>query len=143
MSDAQVRILLVEDSPSDIYLFQKALVESGLDVELTAIEDGSEALAFIRAEGKHVGRSVPNLAVLDLNLPKNHGLSLLAAIRERAEFSDVPIVVTSSLPAPRDPAPLQGLGVETYITKPSDLEEFMKIGPLLKEVLRAGKTRRN
>jgi CheY-like chemotaxis protein len=63
-------ILLVEDNPADIYLFRQALRDAGLNFELTIIENGADALKFARREGQYAANSAPDLAVLDLNLPK-------------------------------------------------------------------------
>ena len=83
MVDNVFRILLVEDNDADVYLFRKALEAADLKFELTVAQDGAEALAFVRREGT---RSVPDLVVLDLNLPKDGGIQVLKAIRESAEF---------------------------------------------------------
>ena len=133
MRDEPMRILLVEDNVGDVYLFRKALVGADLNFELTVIEDGSLALDFIRGEGKYAGAPIPDLAVLDLNLPKNDGLQVLGAIRQNERFEKIPVVVTSSA-ATMPPLPEQ-LRVARYIPKPADLEEFLQIGPVLKEIV--------
>lgn len=135
MSPGVWRILLVEDNSADVFLLRKALEEADLDFDLVVIDDGAEALAFIRAEGIHAGRAVPHLAVLDLNLPKNEGAEVLAALRQIAAFAEVPVVITSSSSLPSDRIKAEQLRVERYITKPPDLEHFLAIGPILKEVL--------
>lgn len=135
MSDKVFRILLLEDNAADVYLFRKALENAELNFELTLIEDGAEALTFVLGEGKYAGRQVPDLAVLDLNVPKNEGTEVLAAIRRTADFSHVPVVVTSSSPAPTDRMGREQLLGERYIQKPLDLEEFLRIGAALKEIL--------
>jgi chemotaxis family two-component system response regulator Rcp1 len=142
MNGELFRILLVEDNAADIYLFRKALVKAEVPFELIVIEDGADALAFVRGEGKYAGRPVPDLAVLDLNLPKYEGTEVLAAMRETETLANVPVVITSSSPSPRDRAKVELFHVERYITKPPDLEDFLKIGGVLKEVLLAGKARR-
>ena len=135
MKHERVRILLVEDNTADVYLFRKALTKAGIDYELTVIEDGARALAFVRGEGIYAGSPVPNLAVLDLSLPRHDGIQVLEAMRARESFANVPVVVTSSSASP--PAHLQRehLRVARYIMKPPDLEEFLQIGNALKEIL--------
>jgi len=135
MSTQVFRILLVEDNAADAYLFRKALEGADLQFELAVIEDGAEALAYVRHEGKYAETPVPDLAVLDLNLPKNEGVEVLAAIRQNPEFANVPVVITSSSASPRDQARTCQLGAERYIMKPPDLHEFLKIGGVLKEIL--------
>jgi CheY-like chemotaxis protein len=76
-----VRILLVEDNTADVYLFRKALAAAGLNFELTVIEDGGSGMAFVRGEGEYADIPVPDLAVIDLSLPKNDGIQILEAFR--------------------------------------------------------------
>ena len=99
------------------------------------MQDGAEALAFVQGEGRYSARSVPDLVVLDLNLPKDGGIQVLRAIRERETFSNVPVAVVSSSASPQDRDETGKLGVDRYIRKPSDLEEFLKIGQIFKELL--------
>ena len=98
--DEPVRILLVEDNTADVYLFRKALLGAELNFELTVIEDGGRAIAFVRGEGEYAGSPVPDLVVLDLSLPKNDGIQVLEAIRATKRFANVPVVITSSSPSP-------------------------------------------
>jgi CheY-like chemotaxis protein len=129
------RIVLVEDNDADVYLLRKALQTADLKFELTVVRDGAEALAFVRREGRYWARSVPDLVVLDLNLPKDNGIQVLRAIRERETFSSVPVAVLSSSASPKDRDESGKLGVDRYIQKPADLEEFLQIGQILKELL--------
>jgi CheY-like chemotaxis protein len=129
------RVLLVEDNEADIYLLRQALKEAALDVELTVIEDGAEALSFARHQGKYAGFPPPDLAVLDMNLPKNGGAEVLEAMRLSKELSKVPVAVMTSSASPAEQLKAKQLGVERYITKPPDLEDFLQIGHVLREVL--------
>lgn len=129
------RILLVEDNAADVYLFQKALKEAHLRFELTVIRDGAQALAFVRGEGEYAHSPRPDLAVLDLNLPKNGGLQVLRAIRESKGLADVPVVIVSSSASPQDLAKTQDFGVNRYVTKPPDLDAFLQIGQIFREIL--------
>jgi len=128
-------ILLLEDNPADIYLLRQALKNAGVDVELTVIEDGAEGLAFARRQGKYAGSVIPDLGVLDLNLPKGGGESVLRAMRQSNDLDRVPVVIMSSSSAPSEQANIKDLGVEQFIRKPADLEAFLQIGYVLKEVL--------
>jgi chemotaxis family two-component system response regulator Rcp1 len=129
-------ILVIEDNAADVGLLRLALKETGLAFELTVIEDGAEALAYIRREGKYAGMSRPDLVVLDLNLPKKSGMEVLEAIRQNKEMSNVPVAVVTSSSAPLERAMIEGLRVERFITKPPELEDFLRIGGVLIEVLR-------
>lgn len=128
-------ILLLEDNPADIYLLRQALVDAGVDFEMTVIENGADGLAFARRQGRYEGGFIPDLAVLDLNLPKGGGESVLAAMRQSKDLDRVPVVMMSSSAAPREQAKLKELGIEHFITKPLDLDAFLQIGYVLKEVL--------
>ena len=130
-----VRILLVEDNDADVYLFRKALSSAELNFELVVLEDGGRAMQFIRNEGKYAGSPVPNLAIIDLNLPKNDGMRVVEAIRAVERFADMPVVVASSSAKPPAHVNLEHLGVARYVPKPPDLESFLQIGALLKEIL--------
>jgi CheY-like chemotaxis protein len=134
-------ILLVEDNAADIYLLRQALQSAGLTVELTVIEDGAEALAFARGQGKYGAVRIPDLAVLDLNLPKNGGTAVLEAMRQNQDLAHVPVAIMSSTASPREEARTKELGVKRFITKPPDLEEFLQIGQVLKEMLLESKHR--
>jgi CheY-like chemotaxis protein len=141
MSRERIHILLVEDNSADVYLFQKALETAELDFELTVIGDGAEALSFIQGEGKYAGSALPDLAVVDLNLPKNDGIQILRAIRQNERFANVPVVVTSSSPSPPLQLKSEQLNVSRYIQKPPDLEDFLQIGVVLRDLLLQSKAR--
>ncbi len=129
------RILLVEDNPGDVYLLRKALEAADVHMELMVIADGAEAISCVAGRGKYAGLPPPALAVLDLNLPKHGGVEVLKAIRENAAWADLPVVVFSSSPSPRDEAEAQAIGVQRYIRKALDLDSFMETGRILKDVL--------
>jgi CheY-like chemotaxis protein len=138
MDSELFHILLVEDNAADVYLFRKALETAEVNFELTVISDGAEALTFVGREGKYSEHPVPDLAVLDLNLPRKGGDEILAAIRANRHFANVPVVIASSSSSPGEQSRVQQLGVERYLQKPPDLEEFLQIGMVLKQILLAG-----
>ncbi|MEO8660461.1 MAG: response regulator [Bryobacteraceae bacterium] len=131
----QFHIFVVEDNPGDIHLLRVALELAEVDCILTIASDGREALDFANQRGKYEGLSVPDLAVLDLNLPKNDGLEILEAMRANELFSAVPVVVLSSSSSPREKARVEKFHVRLLIVKPPDLELYMAIGKTLKGVL--------
>jgi len=133
--------VLVEDNAGDAYLFRKALEEASLNFTLTVIDDGYQALAFVRGEGEYAGNVVPDLVVLDLNLPKHGGVEVLKAIQQDRRFDRVPVVITSSSPSPPRLTEGELLRVTRYIAKPPDLDEFLAIGPVLKKVILEAKLR--
>jgi DNA-binding response OmpR family regulator len=83
---------------------------------------------------------VPDLAIVDSNLPKHGGLEIIEQMRGNPKFAEVPVVILSSSSAPRDRATMESFKVKRYIVKPADLEEFMRIGWQIKELLAEGRT---
>jgi two-component system response regulator len=128
-------ILLVEDNPGDVDLLRMALETAAVDCTLTVIEDGGEAMAFLLGQGEHVDAPIPDLAILDLNIPKSDGIEILEAIRTNPRSAGVLVAVLSSSSSPRERARIHNFGVGLYITKPSDLDEYLKIGSTLKTLL--------
>ena len=131
----KARILLMEDNPADVELLRRAFRSADLDCELSVIEDGAEALAFVRQEGKYAAAELPDLVVLDLNLPKYDGLEVLEAMRASPAFAEAAVAVVSSSSSPREQEKARQFRVERFITKPSDLDEFLRIGVILKSLL--------
>jgi CheY-like chemotaxis protein len=129
------RILLVEDNPGDVELLRLALKRAGLVCELTVLDDGAEALALVRQQGKYASVPVPDLAVLDLNVPKYDGVEILEALRANPAFANVLVAVLSSSSSPRERTSIEKFRISRYITKPLDLDEFLRIGEVLKELL--------
>lgn len=127
--------MLVEDNAGDIYLFRQALVRAGLTFDLTVIKDGGDALAFAKSDGQNRESRAPDLVVLDLNLPKIGGCQVLEALRQNADLSNLTVAVMTSSEASRDYEKCVELGVSRYITKPLELEDFLRIGEVVKQVL--------
>jgi DNA-binding response OmpR family regulator len=127
-------ILLVEDNPADVLLVQESLDEHGIDCDLTVMNDGEKAFHFI--DQIEAGKaSCPALLVLDLNLPKRSGREVLSRLRASTVCAQVPVVILSSSDAPRDRKEAAQLGATLYIRKPSNLEDFMALGAILKRIL--------
>ena len=131
--EPRIRILLIEDNPTDVELVRRALGIAGLACDLTVLEDGAEALALLslpETEGV-----LPDLVVLDLNLPKHDGIEVLQAMRSTTRYTSVPVAILSSSSSPRERAKIEQFRISRYITKPPDLDKFMKIGFTLKELV--------
>jgi CheY-like chemotaxis protein len=128
-------ILLVEDNAADIYLLRQALERAGLTFDLSVIQDGDEALSFARNEAIPQAGTVPDLLVLDLNLPKVEGHDVLAALRQNVNLSNLTVVVITSSPAAQDHQRCTELGVARYLTKPLELDDFLELGAVVKQVL--------
>ncbi|MBK6922590.1 MAG: response regulator [Deltaproteobacteria bacterium] len=117
------RILLVEDNPGDLELTIDALADSDLVLDVSSAIDGADALNLLRRLVAS-GEGLPDLVVLDLNLPKLDGREVLAAIRSTPELRTLPVVVLSSSDAERDVLESYAAGANCYVTKPVDLAGF-------------------
>jgi two-component system, chemotaxis family, response regulator Rcp1 len=119
-----IEILLVEDSPSDQLLAKAALQEARLPTRLHVVADGVEAMAYLRAEGKHQGALRPDLILLDLNLPRKDGRQVLAEIKGSEDLKRIPVVVLTTSQSEYDLEQAYGLHANCYIAKPIDFGEF-------------------
>ena len=129
------RILVIEDNSADVFLLGRALNKQDRRFELTSLADGDHALAFIRREGAYADAAIPNLILVDLNLPKCDGQDILREIRHTKHLVGVPVCAWSSSQSRRDRDMLTELGVVRFITKPSGLDQFMEIGKILKDLV--------
>lgn len=125
----EVEILLVEDNPTDAELCIRALKKSGLANKLVWVKDGAEALDFIFSTGDYAGRSVvniPKVILLDLRLPKVDGMEVLRRVKNDERTRTIPVVVLTSSREDRDIAESYQLGVNSYISKPVEFDQFAK-----------------
>lgn len=129
MNVDDVEILLVEDNPYDAELTLRALKKHNLANQIVHVLDGAEALDFIFATGAYSHRkieNVPRVVLLDLKLPKIDGIEVLRAIKSDDRTRQIPIVVLTSSAEDRDRVETYKLGVNSYIVKPVEFENFMK-----------------
>lgn len=127
MSDTTETILLVEDNPSDVALTQRALQRAGVTARLVVVEDGQEALDYLFGSGAHVGRDIsqqPALVLLDLKMPKIDGLEVLRRLRTNKQTRRLPVIILTSSKEEQDVAAAYDLGVNSYIRKQVDFEQF-------------------
>ena len=122
-----VDILLVEDSPGDARLTIEALKESKLRNNLYTVNDGVEATDFLRRQGKYADATRPDLILLDLNLPKKDGREVLAEIKSDDNLKRIPVVILTVSKAEEDILKSYNLHANCYITKPIDMEQFIKV----------------
>jgi len=130
MTDGNIEILLVEDNPDDVELAVHALRREKLANEITVARDGEEALDVIFCRGPHSGRSFhspPRVVLLDLKLPKVQGLDVLKAIKGDPRTKAIPVVIMTSSREERDLVDSYKLGVNAYVQKPVDFEQFRGI----------------
>ncbi|MDE3090874.1 MAG: response regulator [Chloroflexota bacterium] len=119
-------ILLVEDNSGDVRLTQEALKEGKVLNNLSVVGDGVEALAFLRREGKYTYAPRPDLILLDLNLPKKDGREVLAGIKTDEHLRRIPVVVLTVSQAEEDILKSYNLNANCYISKPVDLDQFIR-----------------
>ena len=122
-----IEILLVEDNPGDARLTIEAMREAKLSNRLHVVEDGVEAMQFLRREGRFGDAPRPDLILLDLNLPKKDGREVLAEIKSEPLLKRIPVVVLTTSRAEEDVLRTYDLHANCFVTKPVDLEQFMKI----------------
>ena len=130
MKDDQVEILLVEDDPSDLELALHALRAENLANRIEVARDGEEALDFLFCRGSHHQRSLenpPRLVLLDLKVPKVDGLEILKQMKSDPRTKAIPVVILTSSREEADLAESYRLGVNSYIQKPVDFEQFRKV----------------
>jgi CheY-like chemotaxis protein len=122
-----IEILLVEDNPGDVRLTREAFKDGKMKNNLHIAEDGVEALAFVRRQGRYKNVPVPDLILLDLNLPKKDGREVLAEIKADPQLKQIPVIVLTTSAAHKDIIRTYHLHANSYITKPVDLDQFFKI----------------
>ncbi len=128
-----LKILLVEDSPSDSDLTREALEEGKVVHELFVVEDGIEAMQFLKREGDYADMPRPDLILLDLNLPKKDGREVLAEIKSDAELRRLPVIVLTTSAAEADISSAYDNHANCYIVKPVSVDAFIQVVRSLEE----------
>jgi CheY-like chemotaxis protein len=131
----QLQILLVEDNEADVFLVQQSLEEHKLWHELHVLNDGGKAIEYVTSVGKSENCPCPDIMLLDLNLLTADGATILGEFRKQPACVTTPVIIVTSSDAPKDRARAAELGISYYFTKPSDLDEFMTLGAVIKSVL--------
>lgn len=116
--------LLAEDDPSAVYLLYKALTDTALPVAFHTAPDGHEALAFLRREGRYTTAPRPDLVLLEINLPRKHGLEVLVEVKEDRELGQIPVVMLSISAWQSDVRRAYALGASNYLQKPWRFEDY-------------------
>ncbi|MEH2023613.1 response regulator [Nostoc sp.] len=122
-----IEVLLVEDNPGDVQLTRIALEDSKISIHLNVVEDGVEAMAFLRKQEKYAKVAHPDIILLDLNLPRKDGREVLAEIKGDENLKRIPVVVLTTSQAEEDILKAYNLSANCYITKPVDFDQFVKI----------------
>lgn len=122
-----IEILMVEDNPGDVRLTLEALKETKVRNNLNVVQDGAEALAFLRRQGRYAQAPRPDLILLDLNVPRIDGRQVLAEIKTDADLRRIPVVILTSSQAEEDILKTYDLQANCYVNKPMDLDQFIKV----------------
>jgi chemotaxis family two-component system response regulator Rcp1 len=124
---AVIEVLLVEDSPGDVLLTREAFKDAKVLINLYVALDGIEAMAFLKREGNHANAPRPDLILLDLNLPKKDGREVLAELKDSPVLKSIPVVILTTSASEADIHGSYQHHANCYITKPVDLEGFLKV----------------
>jgi CheY-like chemotaxis protein len=127
------QVLLAEDNAADVYLIREALREHAVNCELRVAADGQEVLELLKGNGPQIEGT--RLIILDLNLPRHDGIEILERLRH-AGLRHIPVVVLTSSDSQRDRDLAMQLGAVRFLRKPSELDQFLSLGAVFKELLR-------
>jgi chemotaxis family two-component system response regulator Rcp1 len=116
--------LLVEDNPGDVLLVKTVLADSALPVALHVAPDGQDALAFLRQQGAHATAPLPDLILLDINLPVKNGFAVLMELKRDGALKRIPVVMWSGSTSRDDTRTSYDLGASAYVKKPAHFETY-------------------
>ncbi|GAA2620150.1 response regulator [Actinomadura fulvescens] len=122
-----IEVLLVEDDPGDVLLTTEAFEHNKVKNNLHVVNDGEQAMAFLRREEPYAGAPRPDLVLLDLNLPRKDGREVLEEIKDDEELRSVPVVVLTTSEADEDILRSYHLHANAYVTKPVDFDQFIRV----------------
>lgn len=130
-----LRIVLVEDNEADVTLLHFALRENSFTYDLEVFADGRQAFQFLQSESE-----VPDLFIIDLNVPFCSGVEILRQIKALSRWASVPVAILTSSAAERERNACLDLGATSFLLKPVDLDDYLKLGVSLKNICRASRT---
>ncbi|MCW3001996.1 MAG: response regulator [Conexibacter sp.] len=122
-----IEVLLVEDDAGDVLLIQEAFADNKLLNNLNIVNDGEQALAYLRGEGEYAGAPRPDLVLLDLNLPRKDGREVLEEVKTDESLRTIPVVVLTTSEAEEDVLRSYQLHANAYVPKPVDFDRFVAI----------------
>ena len=122
-----IEILLVEDNPADIRLIKEVFKDFTIQNEIRVVRDGIAAMEYLHKNGKYKNTSRPNLVLLDLNLPLKDGRDVLVEIKEDEDLKSIPVIILTTSNSPEDIAEAYRHYASCYITKPANLDNFIKV----------------
>ncbi|HSP66220.1 MAG TPA: response regulator [Bryobacteraceae bacterium] len=130
----RLSLLLVEDSPADVYLVQEALRREGLPVHLEVADNGERAIQLIDELDSNASAPCPDLLLIDINVPRRAGDEVLERVHQSPRLAHIPVIIMTSSESEADRERVMKLGATEYFRKPSNLKEFMKLGRLVRQV---------
>lgn len=126
-AESRIEVLLVEDDPGDVLMTREAFQDYKVRNQLHVVNDGVEAMAFLRREGRYADRPRPDLVLLDLNLPRMDGRQVLEAIKTDPALASIPVVVLTTSENDDDVTQSYSLHANAYVTKPVDFTRFIEV----------------
>jgi len=133
MNYKPIKILLVEDNPADIRLATEALKERGVESDLSVVTDGMDAINFLKRTGKFSDSPRPELILLDLNLPRKSGFDILQVLKADPNLKSIPVIILTTSSADEDIAKSYSLNANCFVTKPTDLAQFLEVVKTIEE----------
>jgi len=121
-----IEILIVDDNPGDVRLTMEALKDGKVQNRLHTAQDGMEAIAFLRRKGEYADAPLPDLILLDLNMPRMNGSQLLAEVKADSALKHIPVIILTGSREIEDIIKTNNLQADRYVTKPIDLEQFIR-----------------
>ncbi|MEG6550694.1 response regulator [Desulfocurvibacter africanus] len=125
--DRKPVILLIEDNPGDVRLTCKTLEKGKIEAEVVVVKDGAEAMAYLRQSGRTADARLPDIILLDLNLPKKDGREILAEIKQDPQLKVIPVIALTSSKSEDDVVRSYRLQANSYIIKPSSWDEYERV----------------
>jgi len=123
----QFHILLAEDNEGDIMLMEEAIVFAKIQIKLSVVKDGKAVMEFLNKEGKYHNTNLPDLLILDINLPKKNGHEVLKYMKEHRSFKYIPVTIFTTSSSQRDIKLCYDNHANCFITKPSDINDFLRV----------------
>lgn len=133
MANDLINILLIEDNEGDILLTTEALEECKIPIDLKVVRDGNEALLYLMAQTKLGGSKLPDLILLDINLPKKNGHEVLQSVKNHPDLKHIPIIILTTSSSEVDILRAYQEHANCYIVKPLEVENFLQITSKIEE----------
>jgi chemotaxis family two-component system response regulator Rcp1 len=126
---------VIEDNPADVYMVKEALKGAGLEANIDVVTDGEQATRFFEEVDLDSSKPCPDAIILDINLPKKRGGEVLQHLRRSLRCHAVPVLIVSTSGSEKDRADVMNRGANGYFRKPSEFDDYMKLGPILRGLL--------